>query len=101
MMAIRSILVLVALYGRRGLRLAPPGWPAITIDEFRLLQLFAAAQRGKGEAVEAHLAWMLRPGHAANPEVAVEFVACTLRCHGLPLPCRQDRAGTTPPPPVP
>src|SRR3546814_5202532 len=46
MMAIRAILVLVALYGRRGLRLAPPGWPAVTIDEFRLLQLFAAAQRG-------------------------------------------------------
>src|SRR3546814_8265676 len=54
MMAIRAILVLVALYGRRGLRFAPPGWPEVTIDEFRLLRLFAAAQRGMDAAVTAH-----------------------------------------------
>ena len=90
--AIRSILVLIALYGRRSLRLAPPGWPAVTTDEMRLLQLFAAAQAGVTQGMRAHLAWLLRPGHEAHPEIAVAYAAAVLARSGLALPWRRQAA---------
>jgi len=90
--AIRSVLVLIALYGRRPLRLAPPGWPAVTTDEIRLLQLFSAGQRGAAEGVQAHLTWLLRPGHGAHPEIAVGHAAAILGRSGFALPWRYERA---------
>ena len=90
--AIRSVLVLIALYGRRPLRLSPPGWPAVTTDEIRLLQMFSAGQRGCAQAVQAHLGWLLRPGHAAHPEIAVAHAAQILARSGFALPWRYERA---------
>lgn len=90
--AIRSILVLIALYGRRPLRLGPPGWPGVTTDEIRLLQLYAAGQRGSADAVRAHLAWMLCPVHTAHPEIAVAHAAAILGRSGFHLPWRCEEA---------
>lgn len=86
--AVRSILVLVALYGRRTLGLGPPGWPAATVDEIRMLQLFAAAQHGGDAAVAAHLAWLLRADHSARPEAAIGEAAAIMARSGLVLPWR-------------
>jgi len=87
-LAVRSVLVMCALYGRRPLRVAPPGWPGVTMDELRLLQLFASAQREADCAARAHLTWLLQPDHASRPERAVAFAAETLAAHGLCLPWR-------------
>ena len=94
--AIRSVLVLVTLYGRRPLRLGPPGWPAVTTDERRLLQLFAAGQAGSTAALQAHLDWLLRPGHGAHPEIAVAHAAAILARSGFDLPWRTETAGPLP-----
>ncbi|MFN4090311.1 MAG: hypothetical protein ACK4QW_14885 [Alphaproteobacteria bacterium] len=90
--AIWSILALIALYGRRSLRLAPPGWPAVTADELRLLQLFAATQCGRSDAAHAHLVWIFRPGHADLPVRALAHSAAALARHGLSLPWRGPTA---------
>ncbi len=91
-LAVRSVLVMCALYGRRPLRVAPPGWPGVTMDELRLLQLFASAQREVACAMRAHLTWLLQPDHATRPERAVAFAAETLAAHGLRLPWRRAAA---------
>jgi len=93
--ALRCMLVLVALYGRRKLTLGPPGWSCVTADERHLLQLFAAAQSDRFQLVALRLEWLLRPGAAARPEQIVSEVADALLAAGLPLPLR---AAVAPPP---
>jgi hypothetical protein len=64
----------------------------VTTDEIRLLQLYAAGQRGSADAVRAHLAWMLRPVHTAHPEIAVAHAAAILGRSGFHLPWRCEEA---------
>ena len=84
--AFRSFLVLIAIYGRRPITVAPPAWPMPTNDEHRLLQLFAAAQAGNADLIAAHLAWLLRPAQDANAAAMVCFVARALASTGHVIP---------------
>ena len=59
---LRTFLVVLTLYGRRRLRLGPPGHAGATADERALLALFAAAAAGAAAELEARLVWLLRPG---------------------------------------
>lgn len=57
---LRAFLVVLTLYGRRRLRLGPPGHAGATADERALLALFAAAEAGAAAELEARLVWLLR-----------------------------------------
>ena len=80
--AFRCFLTLLALYGRRQLSVCPPGSVGLTLCEQQLLRLFAAAQAGATQLVEAHLAWLIRGNPAARAELVIDCVAAALRARG-------------------
>lgn len=89
--ALRCLLVLLALYGRRRLRLGADGWLDLTSDEVRVLQTLGAAQTGHGAALDAHLDWLIRSEAAGRPAEACRAIAGALAgAHmALPLVVRQ------------
>jgi hypothetical protein len=86
--AFRSLLVLLAVYGRRPFVLGPPSWPGLTPDETSLLQVFAAAQAGDGARLASHLAWLVRHAPGADPGRLARVVAEALQGGGHPLRLR-------------
>lgn len=60
----------LAVQGRRTVSLAPPGCLTLTRDEQLVVAVFAAAQAGDQDRLDAHLAWLLA-GPPAPP-----FAAC-------------------------
>ena len=80
--AFRCFLTLLALYGRRQLSVGMPGSAALTLSEQQLLRLFAAAQVGATQLVEAHLAWLIRRNAALRTELVIDCVAAALRARG-------------------
>lgn len=81
---LRAFLVLLTLYGRRRLRLGPPGHAGATADERALLALFAAAEAGAAAELEARLAWLLRPDPAVDAGRIAGAVGRMLVCTPWP-----------------
>ena len=77
--ALRSLLIVLALHGRRRLALHPPCCPQRTADERSLLGLLTAAADGALAEVEARLAWLVRPTPAIDAVRLLSAAAAVLR----------------------
>ncbi len=89
--AFRSLLVILAIYGRRPIVLGPPSWPGLTPDETSLLQVFAAAQAGDDVRLSGHLAWLVRSGPGSDPTLLARVVGDALLRAGHPVRVRKSR----------
>lgn len=65
-----EVLCVLAICGRRALRVGLPGVGGLTVDERALMGVFLSAALGNGPALAARTEWLVRPaGQAA-------FMAC-------------------------
>lgn len=85
-LALRLTLYSVCLFGRRRVRLGPPGAGETTRDEALILQLVSAAQHEVDDLLKASLLWMLEAGAPLDPEPAVRHLAKLLSRAGVMLP---------------
>lgn len=86
--ALCSFLCTLAQTRRRRLEVNPPGCPALTHDEQRLLALIAAAQDNRPALLDAHLCWIAHRNrrNALAQSVRTLAMALDATCLWLPLP---------------
>ena len=98
-LALRLTLYSVCLFGRRRVRLGPPGAGETTRDEALFLQLVSAAQHEVDELLKASLRWMLKSEAPLDPERPLRHLARLLLRAGVVLPapvCPVVAAGKRP-----
>lgn len=82
---IRAFLAIMACTARRRIRVAPPGWLALTTDEQRILSLVASAQRGDESRLETLAMWSATPDSRLALTSAVRGLAATLAACRMPV----------------
>ena len=92
----RAFLQALAHAGRRKLRVAYPGAPALTPDETLLLAIVAAAQAGDEALFEAHLCWLTLPEARHAVAITARALAAALVAHGQWLHMSDPRHSRAP-----
>lgn len=85
-LALRLTLYSICMFGRRRLRLGPPGAGETTRDEALILQLVSAAQHEVDDLLQSSLLWILEAGSPLDPERPIRHLARLLLRAGVVLP---------------